>query len=118
MPIYNYECPKCHKVKERLASLEEFEIQRCVPCEECHLLMHPVPQVLAIIGKQTSTYNPNHGYQENDPNYGDRNAYESLRLLEKNGKLTKKVFDAMDGKKLLKRKSELAPITPVSKLGG
>lgn len=114
MPIYDYYCEKCGAVKERLASLEEYEIQRHVPCEKCHILMKRKISFPAVVGKQTTGYNPN----IEDASAGDRNAYESLRRMESRGKLTKKVFDAMNGKDLLKRKSELTQITPISKLGG
>lgn len=114
MPIYDYQCPKCGKVQERVASLEEYEIERRLVCRDCRLLMTRIVTAPAVIGKGTTRYNPN----IEDSLTGDRNAYESLRILEQNGKLTKKVFNAMDGKSLLKRKSELTKMTPVSKLGG
>lgn len=112
-PIYDFECPKCGRVSTQIATWDEYEVIRRVSCPDCRLLMVRVITAPAVIGKGTTRYNPN----ANGPDAGDRNAYESLRILEQNGKLTKKVFDSMNGKALLKRKSELTRMTPVSKLG-
>ena len=112
--LYDYHCEHCNLDKERIASLEEYEVNRIVCCDKCNRPMKRVITAPAFIGKKTTRYNPNYDSQDS----ADRNAFESMRILEKNGKLTKQVSKEMDAKNLLRRKSELTRMTPVSRLGG
>jgi putative FmdB family regulatory protein len=47
MPIYEYECPRCKRVKEELRSISDDRIDiACDPCVSC---LEPMKRVISLV---------------------------------------------------------------------
>lgn len=108
---YDYECERCKVIEEQVMSLEEYEFNRIVCCPVCNKPMKRIVSAPVWVGaaKAKNKYDPD---DIHNPKWGDRNTFESYRILEKNGKLTKEFIKKSGSgdeiKELAKRKSEFS----------
>ena len=68
MPIYEYECPRCHCTFERLVSIRN---RSWHPCPECPFIGKLIPSAPAVQFKGSGFYHNDYGPGSKRPS-GDR----------------------------------------------